>query len=152
MNKKTCHRDVSACPIAHALDVIGDKWTLLVVRDLLFNNLHEYKDFLNASEGISTNILSERLQKLGEFGLISSIPHPESGIRKLYYLTETGKKLVFPMIEIARWANDSLQSMILPPEKEKLLNKPKELAKLTLQQTAVWEKEFLAKGRKASGR
>ena len=150
MNKKTCHRDTSACPIAHALDVIGDKWTLLVIRDLLFNNLHEYKDFLNASEGISTNILAERLQKLTEFGLISSIPHPESGIRKLYYLTVTGKNLVYPMIEIARWANDSLQSVVLPPEKEKLLGRPKDLAKQTLRQIAKWEKEFLTKGRKAS--
>lgn len=145
MNRKTCHKDSSACPIAHALDIIGDKWTLLIVRDLLFMNLHEYRDFLNAPEGISTNILAERLQKLADCGVIGSVPHPESGVRKFYYLTATGKSLVYPMIEIARWANNNLESVILPPEKVKMLENPKDLAKFTLQQIGLWEKEFLKK-------
>ncbi len=114
--KMLCHRDSSPCPLAHALDLIGDRWTLLIVRDLLFRNLHEYKEILNSFEGISTNILSDRLRRLVQAGLVKCAPHPESGTRKLYYLTTAGKGLIHTMIEIVRWSNQYLGTARFPPE------------------------------------
>ncbi|MCD8534026.1 MAG: helix-turn-helix transcriptional regulator [Verrucomicrobia bacterium] len=119
MTARKCHSDRTECPIAHALDIIGDRWTLLIVRDLLLNGIHEYKDLLQSVVGISTNILSERIQRLEDAGLLQFIDHPENKSRKLYYLTQGGKKLIDPLVEIARWANDHLESVLLQPEQQK---------------------------------
>jgi len=64
MVAKTEHKSRSGCPIACSLDVLGDHWTLIIVRNLMFHGRHEYKDMLQAEEQISTSILSDRLKKL----------------------------------------------------------------------------------------
>ena len=73
MATKNEHANRSSCPVACALDVIGDHWSLLVVRDLLMMGKHEYKELLESAEGISSNILSDRLRKLQENGLVGVI-------------------------------------------------------------------------------
>ena len=145
MVKKIEHWSRSGCPVACALDLIGDHWTLLIIRDLMFLGRHEYKDLLNAEEGISTNILSDRLKKLEDNGLIDSIPHPESGRRKLYYLLPKGKDLIHVMTHLARWSEKHLDHLVhIPPEKrEPLVNQPDMLIKLTLRQLEEWENRFL---------
>ncbi|MDA0737453.1 MAG: helix-turn-helix domain-containing protein [Nitrospirae bacterium] len=150
MAQTTEHASRSSCPLACTLDVIGDHWSLLVIRDLMFLGRHEYKDMLNAEEGISTNILSDRLKRLEAGGLIDSIPHPESGRRKLYYLLPKGKDLVHVLTHMARWANQHLSPLVrIPPEKRALLvNKPDKLIEITLQQLDEWEKQFLKKKNK----
>lgn len=83
----------SPCPVACALDIFGDKWTLLVIRDLVFGR-NRFKDFTNSPEGIPTNILSDRLERLQERGMIKQVPATEGGKRMAYALTEKGKSLV----------------------------------------------------------
>lgn len=144
MDKKPCHSDCSPCPVAHALDIIGDRWTLLIIRDLMFRNIHEYKDILGSFEGISTNILSDRLKRLTQARLIDSIGHPESKTRKLYYLTPEGKNLIYVMMEIAKWAKSNLSTVSLPSELEKQMdNDPEGMIKTALLSLEKWERQFL---------
>lgn len=145
MPKLLCHSDRSPCPLAHALDIIGDRWTLLIVRDLMLRNFHEYKDILNSFEGISTNILSDRLRRLVDLGLVKSAPHPDSRTRKLYYLTPAGKALIHPMIEIVKWSCQHVGSAQLPPEIARSMEQgPGEFVRNVLAQLERWEAEHLA--------
>jgi len=116
MVMKNEHALRSHCPIASALDVIGDHWTLLVVRDLLLMGKHEYREFLQSEEGISSNILSDRLNRLQRTGLLAWIPHPRNRRRKLYYLTTSGKDLIHVLIPVARWAHKHVGADFKVPE------------------------------------
>lgn len=82
----------SPCPLAYCLDLWGDRWTLLIVRDLLFGR-SRFKDFTSAPENIPTNILSERLERLLRHGLIEQIPIKDSPKRLAYRLTKKGLSL-----------------------------------------------------------
>lgn len=144
MPKLLCHSDSSPCPLSHALDIVGDRWTLLIVRDLMLRNLHEYKDILNSFEGISTNILADRLRRLTDSGLVRSVPHPLSGNRKLYYLTEAGKALIHTLVEISLWSTRHLGSARLPPDVAERLEADREgFIHGVLQQLERWEAEHL---------
>ncbi|MEW8458805.1 MAG: helix-turn-helix domain-containing protein, partial [Candidatus Thiodiazotropha endolucinida] len=101
MVAKIEHKLRSECPI----DVIGDHWSLLVIRNLMFLGIHEYKDMLKMEEQISSSILTNRLMRLQRDGLIASLPHPESRRRKLYYLTAKGIDLIYMMTELVVWSN-----------------------------------------------
>jgi DNA-binding HxlR family transcriptional regulator len=92
----------SPCPVACALDIFGDKWTLLVIRDLVLGR-NRFKDFTNSPEGIPTNILSDRLERLQEKGMVEQIPASEGGKRMAYALTEKGKSLVPILGAIRDW-------------------------------------------------
>lgn len=92
----------SPCPVACALDLIGDRWTLLVIRDL-FLGKHYFDEFLASPERIATNILAARLKFLEENGLASSERDPEDGRRIRYKLTEKGKSLRLVLAGVARW-------------------------------------------------
>ena len=94
----------SDCPISNSLDIWGDKWFLLIIRDLMFAKECTYGDFLKAPEGIATNILASRLQALEENKIIEKLPHPESKAKVLYRLTKKGIDLLPVMIEINLWA------------------------------------------------
>ncbi len=139
------HKNRTGCPIACSLDILGDHWTLLVIRNLMFLDLHEYKDMLKTEEKISSSILSDRLKKLECEGVIASIPHPDSKRRKLYYLTPVGKDLIHIMMEIVLWANSHLSERLdIPAEKKKLLKKnPEKFKALILEQIQKWEEEHL---------
>jgi DNA-binding HxlR family transcriptional regulator len=92
----------SPCPVACSLDLIGDKWTLLVVRDLLLGRSH-FKDFEASPEGIATNILANRLARLVASGLAEKYRSPEQKDRAAYRLTEKGKSLEPVVGAIAEW-------------------------------------------------
>lgn len=146
MVKKVEHCQNSQCPVACTLDIIGDHWTLLVVRELLFMGNHQYKDMLAMPEGISSNILSDRLKRLEERGIIASAFRPDNRRDKLYYLTENGKGLVYVMIEIARWADLNIGEKIhIPDDRRPFLdNPPKQVAQLVFKQLEEWEKKNLS--------
>ena len=82
----------SPCPVACSLDLIGDRWTLLIVRDLFFGRTR-FKDFTASPEGIPTNILTDRLERLLAHGIIQQIPAEDGTKRLAYRLTEKGKGL-----------------------------------------------------------
>lgn len=113
----------SRCPMANGLDILGDRWTLLVIRDLMFTNRREFSHFLNSGEGISTNILTERLERLQCSGIISKQPHPEHGKKFIYQLTERGLGLAPMMVEFTLWACDNIDGIFMPPEIYQLMKK-----------------------------
>jgi DNA-binding HxlR family transcriptional regulator len=92
----------SDCPLACALDIIGDKWTMLILRDL-FAGKSRYGDFLGSDEGIPSNVLASRLRHLEEAGLIDAVPYQERPRRLEYRLTRTGGALAPTVISLARW-------------------------------------------------
>ena len=94
----------SQCPISTALDIFGDKWSLLILRDLIFNNKNTYGEFLKTDEKIATNILADRLVTLEAGGIISKHDHPESKAKVLYKLTEKGVDLIPVLVEIIVWS------------------------------------------------
>lgn len=94
----------SQCPISTALDIFGDKWSLLILRDLIFNNKSTYGEFLKTDEKIATNILADRLLTLEAGGIISKHNHPESKAKVLYKLTEKGVDLIPVLVEIIVWS------------------------------------------------
>ena len=108
----------SDCPISRSLDVWGDKWSLLIIRDLMFAQQCTYGDFLKSEEKIATNILASRLQTLEENGLITKSDHPESKAKFLYKLTQKGIDLVPLMVEINLWAD---KYFTLPAERRAIL-------------------------------
>ncbi|MET0341562.1 MAG: helix-turn-helix domain-containing protein [Polyangiales bacterium] len=104
----------SSCPVACALDLIGDRWTLLVVRDLLFG-AHYFDDFKKSPEGIATNILGQRLRFLHEHGFVSRTADEADGRRVRYALTERGKSLEPVMMAVARWGAEHVEGAKMPP-------------------------------------
>lgn len=94
----------SDCPISCSLDVWGDKWSLLIIRDLMSAKQCTYGDFLKSPEGIATNILASRLLTLEENGVIEKLSHPDSKAKVLYKLTSKGIDLLPVMVEIGLWA------------------------------------------------
>ena len=92
----------SPCPVACTLDVLGDRWTLLVVRDLFLGRTR-FKDFEASPEGIPTNILSERLERLLEAGIVGQAPVEEGAKRLGYRLTAKGKALAPVLVSMRDW-------------------------------------------------
>lgn len=96
--------DRSTCPVAVCLDIIGDKWTLLVVRDILLG-ARRYSDFENAPEGIPTNILADRLKKLVDHGIAEKKAYSERPMRYEYRLTRKGHALRKVLKDMMEWGN-----------------------------------------------
>lgn len=94
----------SGCPVASALDVVGDKWSLLIIRDMFVYGSRTFSQLLNSQEGISTNILSSRLNHLSSFKLVERV-NPDAGPRNnSYRLTKQGLELRPTIDALARWA------------------------------------------------
>jgi DNA-binding HxlR family transcriptional regulator len=93
----------STCPINASVEVVGDGWSLLIVRDLLFAGARTYKDFQSSGEGIATNILANRLARLEERGILTSRRDPEDGRKLIYQLTAKGVDLAPAILELSRW-------------------------------------------------
>lgn len=112
----------SNCPVSSSLDIFGDKWSLLIIRDMLFFNKSTYGDFLKSAENIATNILASRLQGLEENKLIVKLEHPESKAKVLYKLTEKAIDLLPMIVEIHIWADKYLD---IPAEIKTIVNEVK---------------------------
>jgi len=91
----------SDCPVHFALEVFGDPWTLLIIRDLMFKDRRTYSDFLRAEEGIATNVLADRLTRLEQDGMVAQDETPSGGG---YRLTPKGIDLLPIMMEIIGWS------------------------------------------------
>ncbi len=93
----------SNCPISFSLDIFGDRWTLLVLRDLLLFGKKSFQELLNAEESIASNILSDRLKRLEACAIITRERDPDDGRRLIYRGTEKGLDLIPILLEIAAW-------------------------------------------------
>jgi DNA-binding HxlR family transcriptional regulator len=87
-----------------ALEAVGDPWSLLVIRDLMFKGLQSFREFQDAGEGIASNILSDRLARLEACGIVTKRPDPDDARRVLYRLTEKGIDLAPVLVEMVLWA------------------------------------------------
>ena len=104
----------SECPIASSLDLLGDRWTLLVVRDLL-DGKRRFSEFERSPEGIPTNILTDRLRRLERLGLVNRVRRGETG-RFDYRPTDRAVGLRPVLLALARWGNAHLDETWVPPE------------------------------------
>ncbi|TRX03708.1 winged helix-turn-helix transcriptional regulator [Flavobacterium gawalongense] len=108
----------SDCPISCTLDVFGDKWSFLIIRDLMSAKECTYGDFLKSAEGIATNILASRLVMLEENGIIEKLEHPKSKAKVLYKLTRKGIDLLPVLIEMHLWFE---KYFTIPEDKKEML-------------------------------
>jgi len=93
----------SGCPVSISLEKFGDRWSLLIIRDLMVRGFRTFKEFQESGEGIATNILADRLKKLEAAGIISSEVEETDGRRMNYRLTEKGIDLAPVMLELLIW-------------------------------------------------
>ena len=94
----------SNCPVNFGLEAFGDRWSLLIIRDIIFWGKKTYGDFLRSDEQIATNILAARLASLEASGIVTKIPHPNDKRKDVYQLTSKGLDLIPLMVEIISWS------------------------------------------------
>lgn len=115
MMEKKLISERSGCPIASTLDFVGDKWSLVIIRDML-GGKKRFGEFMDSPEGIKTNILTNRLRRLEDVGLIERRAYQTRPPRFEYILTEKGEALL-PMLQaMCRWANEYIDGTWVPPE------------------------------------
>lgn len=104
----------SGCPIANTLDIVGDRWTLIIIRDML-NGKKKFSEFLDSPEQITTNVLTDRLALMENAELVSKTPYQLRPKRFEYVLTQKGLGLLPVLQEICRWGNHFMPETWTPP-------------------------------------
>ena len=99
----------SGCPIASTLDIVGDKWSLLIIRDMLIKHKKTFKEISDSHERIAPSILSARLKLLESYKLISKRKLPENRKENIYLLTEKGIRLTPIIIEFSLWGDTNMR-------------------------------------------
>lgn len=94
----------SECPLNASVEILGDRWSLLIIRDMMLRGFRSYKEFLQSYEGIATNILADRLQNLIAHGIITAERNPSDGRKLIYSLTPKGIDLAPVLTEMVLWA------------------------------------------------
>ena len=94
----------SGCPLNASVEILGDRWSLLIIRDMMLRGFRSFKEFLESHERIATNILADRLRKLEAYGIISTARDPSDGRRLIYSLTAKGIDLAPVLTEMVLWA------------------------------------------------
>jgi DNA-binding HxlR family transcriptional regulator len=102
--KKPATQRRSGCPLNASVEMLGDRWSLLILRDMMLRGFRSYKQFLNSYEGIATNILADRLKKLIAHGIITPQEDPCDGRKLIYVLTPKGIDLAPVLTEMVLWA------------------------------------------------
>jgi len=104
VKKKASAKRRSGCPLNASVEILGDRWSLLIIRDMMLRGFRSYKEFLESYEGIATNILADRLRKLVAHGIIASQADPSDGRKLNYVLTAKGIDLAPVLTEMVLWA------------------------------------------------
>ena len=118
--KKTSRR--SGCPINVSLEMLGDRWSLLIIRDMMFRGFRTYKELLESEEGIATNILADRLKRLEDCGIICTEPDTTDRRKLIYSLTAKGIDLAPVLVELILWGARH-ETTAAPPAKIKRMEK-----------------------------
>jgi len=105
----------SDCPISYALDFVGDKWTLIVLRDLIILRKRYFQEFLDSEEKIASNILAGRLKQLEAAGMVTRQNDPEQARRVIYRPTDKAVNLLPAMLELVRWSATYDPQTAAPP-------------------------------------
>ncbi len=101
---KSAPKRRSGCPLNASVEMLGDRWSLLILRDMMLRGFRSYKEFLESYEGIATNILADRLRRLEAYGIITMQPDPSDGRKLIYSLTAKGLDLAPVLTEMVLWA------------------------------------------------
>jgi DNA-binding HxlR family transcriptional regulator len=132
MPQKTRSKPRSRCPLNVSVEMLGDRWSLLIIRDMMLRGAHSYRDFMKCEERIATNILADRLRKLVAFGILASAPDPADGRKRTYQLTAKGMDLAPVLTEMVLWAaaheNVGNQALVrlMKQDKQKFLDSVRE--------------------------
>lgn len=102
--KKPSPKRRSGCPLNASVEVLGDRWSLLIIRDMMLRGFRSYKEFLESFEGIATNTLADRLRNLVAHGIITSERDASDGRKRIYRLTAKGIELAPVLTEMVLWA------------------------------------------------
>ena len=135
----------SHCPVNFAVESLGDRWALLIVRDMVFHGKKTYGEFLKAEEGIATNILASRLDFLERIEVIKKSPHGEDQRKDIYTLTEKGLDLIPVLFEFIKWSakHDPLSSAVhYPPVFEATPSQPREVQQKSAGFGSFWKLPF----------
>ena len=110
----------SGCPIATTLDLVGDRWTLVILRDM-FTGKSKFSEFLASPEKIATNVLTDRLELMEKIGLAEKIAYQKRPLRYEYRTTKKGEALLPVLQEMCKWANQFMPKTWSPPDSFMLL-------------------------------
>ena len=102
--KKPSPKRRSECPLNVSLEMLGDRWSLLIIRDMMVRGFQTYNEFLQSHEKIATNILADRLRKLEAQGIVTTKQHSSDGRKRIYSLTKKGIDLAPVLTELVLWA------------------------------------------------
>ncbi len=138
MAKRNSPKRRSGCPLNASVEMLGDRWSLLIIRDMMLRGSHTFKEFLESWEGIASNILADRLRRLEGYGIIRSERDPEDGRKLIYRLTPKGIDLAPVLTEMVLWAARHEDTGNQPLVKEIQADKSAFLAKARRR----WESEF----------
>lgn len=131
----------SGCPLNASVEILGDRWSLLIIRDMMLLGFRTYKEFLGSYEGIATNILADRLRNLEKHGIISRESDPADGRKVNYLLTQKGIDLAPVLTEMVLWAGSHEKTE--NPALVALMRKDRE--SFTANIRAHWQKSVLKK-------
>jgi DNA-binding HxlR family transcriptional regulator len=123
----------STCPISTALELVGDRWTLLVIRDLMFAGKRHFREFLQSEESIASNVLADRLNSLVENGLITRQGDPSHAQKAIYSLTEKGLDLLPVLVAMSAWTQKHYPKTRRPEAVDLVGRGPKFLGQLEAQ-------------------
>ena len=138
--KKSGPERRSECPLNASVEMLGDRWSLLIIRDMMLRGFRSYKEFMECYEGIATNILADRLRKLVEYGIIAAEIDPQDGRKVNYVLTDKGMDLAPVLTEMVLWAAAHEDTGNQPLVQMMLADKAKFLAEIR----ARWERSRAA--------
>ena len=127
----------SECPLNASIEILGDRWSLLIVRDMMLRGFKSYKEFMDSYERIATNILADRLRKLEFHGIIEAEPDPLDGRKLHYVLTQKGIDLGPVMTEMVLWAGSHERVA----NQELIARMRKDKAKFKAEIRARWEQD-----------
>jgi len=119
------------CPVTSALDIVGDKWTLVIIKQMLLEGKKTFKDFSESDEAIASNILSSRLKMLEEYKMIRKEKLPHNNKTNIYLLTEKGLGLTPTIVELTLWSDGNIReyhSSIISDSRIEMVKKNKETA------------------------
>ncbi|WP_037493710.1 winged helix-turn-helix transcriptional regulator [Sneathiella glossodoripedis] len=116
------HTFRSRCSIARSLEILGDKWTLLIVRDLMWHDKHTFQQLQNSEENLPPNLLSQRLKRLMKWGIIERQAYQQRPVRYRYHLTERGRELEPVLLQIMSWGHTNLQGGLYDPKEAKTVS------------------------------
>ena len=129
----------SSCPVAASLDILGDRWTLVLLRDVLIGHRSQFAEFA-ADEGIATNVLADRLQRLTDAGLLAKDPDPDDGRRWVYRPRQPAIDLIPVLVDLMVWGSQHTRGEAPPDILEGIARDRQQL----LEQLAAQASERLA--------